>query len=130
MLYRQRAEAIRKKKWLDHNRHYLANLAKIESITEVAKEGDDAVIALAGEMTIIVPLADLIDPVAELAKLEKELNKLENTKQGIESKLANSSFVDKAPAAVVDKERERLLDTDETIKKMRGQYERIKNLIK
>jgi len=118
------------KKWLDHNRHYLANLAKIESITEVAKEGDDAVIALAGEMTIIVPLADLIDPVAELAKLEKELNKLENTKQGIESKLANSSFVDKAPAAVVDKERERLLDTDETIKKMRGQYERIKNLIK
>jgi valyl-tRNA synthetase len=115
--------------WLELNSHYLFSLARIESITLIEEEPDDAVIALAGEMTIVVPLADLIDPKAELAKLEKELNKLENAKHGIENKLANSGFVDKAPEAVVNKERERLLETDEALKKLQAQHARIKNLI-
>ncbi len=115
--------------WLEQNSHYLRNLARIESINPVEEEPDDAVIALAGEMTIVVPLADLIDPLAELAKLEKELNKLENARQGIENKLANRSFVDKAPAMVVNKERERLLDTRDALKKLQAQHERISKLI-
>jgi valyl-tRNA synthetase len=120
----------KEQEWLGLNSHYLLNLARIESITKISEEPDDAVIALAGEMTIVVPLADLIDPLAELAKLEKELNKLENAKQGIENKLANDSFVGKAPEAVVNKERERLLETDEALDKMQAQYARMKNLVK
>ncbi len=115
--------------WLERNKHYLKNLARIESINKIEKEPDDAVIALAGEMTIIVPLADLIDPQAELVKLEKETSKLENTRQGIENKLDNPNFVGKAPPAVVNKERERLLETTEALTKLQAQYERIKKLI-
>ena len=115
--------------WLERSSDYLFSLARIESITHIEEEPDDAVIALAGEMTIVVPLADLIDPKAELAKLEKELNKLENAKQGIENKLANSGFVDKAPEVVVNKERERLLETNEALKKLQAQHARIKSLI-
>jgi valyl-tRNA synthetase len=114
--------------WLEGNNHYLQNLARIESIIKIDEEPDDAVIALAGEMTIAVPLADLIDPAAELVKLEKELIKLENAKQGIDKKLDNPGFVDKAPEAVVSKERARLIVTDEAIKKLQAQYERIKKL--
>ncbi|MFT5350285.1 MAG: valyl-tRNA synthetase [Planctomycetota bacterium] len=116
--------------WLQQNNHYLQNLAKIESIIKIEEEPDDAVIALAGEMTIAVPLADLIDPQAELVKLEKELNKLENAKESIEKKLGNPGFVDKAPEAVVNNERERLTQTDEDMEKLQAQYERIRNLIK
>ncbi|NKB35905.1 MAG: valine--tRNA ligase [Gammaproteobacteria bacterium] len=116
------------KTWLELNKAYINDLTRVEAIAEVAEAPDDAVIALAGEMTIIVPLADLIDPAAELAKLEKELNKLENVLTGIESKLANSSFVDKAPEAVVNKERQRLLDTRETMEKLKAQHECISKL--
>jgi valyl-tRNA synthetase len=115
--------------WLEQNNHYLRSLAKIESITKIKDVPDDAVIALAGEMIIVVPLADLIDPQAELVKLEKELNKLENAKQGIENKLENKSFVDKAPESIVNKERERLLETGEALKKLQAQYARISKLI-
>lgn len=115
--------------WLEQNTHYLKSLARIESIITIEEEPDDAVIALAGGMTIAVPLADLIDPTAELQKLEKELNKLENDKLGIEKKLANPGFVDKAPEAIVSKERERLLEKEEAMTKMRAQYNRIKKLV-
>src|SRR5690606_27834757 len=47
--------------WLEANRHYISALAKVTNITGVTKADDDAVIALAGGMTILVPLADLID---------------------------------------------------------------------
>jgi len=80
-------------------------------------------------MTIAVPLADLIDPEAELVKLEKELNKLENAKLGIENKLGNPHFVDKAPEAVVNKERDRLVETNEALAKLQAQYGRIRNLV-
>ena len=116
------------KNWLNQNRAYINSLARVESIKEVNEEGDDAVIALAGEMTIIVPLADLIDPVAELAKLEKELNKLENARTGIENKLANANFVDKAPEQVVNKERQRLVETNEALEKLQAQHARISKL--
>ena len=117
------------KDWLEKNSQYLHALAKIESIIKIEEEPDDAVIALAGEMTIAVPLADLIDPQAELAKLEKELNRLENAKLGILQKLGNTDFVDKAPAAVVGKERERLVETEAALKKQKAQFERIGKLI-
>ncbi len=115
--------------WLEQNTHYIESLARVESITSITEEPDDAVIALAGEMTIVVPLAGLIDPQTELIKLEKQLNKLDNVKQAIENKLANPGFVDKAPQAVVNKERERLLETDEALDKLKAQHARIKNLI-
>lgn len=114
--------------WLEQNVHQLKSLAKIESISTIEEEPDDAVIALAGEMTIAVPLADLIDPQAELVKLEKELNKLENAKLGIENKLDNPHFVDKAPEVVVNKERDHLVETNEALTKLQAQYGRIRNL--
>jgi len=114
--------------WLAANRHYITTLAKTASITEVTQADDDAVIALAGEMTIIVPLADLIDPKAEAARLEKELTRLRNERDRLSAKLANSDFTDKAPSQVVQKERDRLVETAAGIEKQEEQYQRILKL--
>ena len=46
--------------WLNQNSHYLKDIGRVESITTIDDAPDDAVIVLAGEMTILVPLADLI----------------------------------------------------------------------
>jgi hypothetical protein len=73
-------------------------------------DAPESAIALVGEMKILIPMAGLIDKDAELARLDKEIGKLRADIERIDKKLANPSFVDKAPAAVVQKERDRLND--------------------
>jgi valyl-tRNA synthetase len=55
-------------------------------------------------MKVPIPMAGLIDKEAELKRLGKEIGRLSGDKR-TEGKLANPAFVDKAPAAVVEKER-------------------------
>jgi valyl-tRNA synthetase len=95
---------------LAQNEQLLSSLAKLESITWL-NSGDTAPAAatqLAGEMEILVPMADLIDRNAELARLSKEIEKLNKELVSIKGKLGNANFVDRAPAAVVEKEQQRL----------------------
>ncbi len=119
----------REKTWLKEYMQYIKSLARIESISEIETAPDDAVFALAGDMTVLVPLADLIDPKAELERLEKEIDKLYNDKQRIHSKLENKNFVERAPEDVVYKERERLNETLAIIGKLEEQRKRIAELV-
>ncbi len=52
-------------------------------------------------------LEGLIDPEVEIGRLEKEIEKTRKLVKGTEKRLNNSGFVDKAPKAVVDKEKEK-----------------------
>jgi valyl-tRNA synthetase len=56
-------------------------------------------------MKVPIPMAGLIDKEAELKRLGKEIGRLSGDVKRTEGKLANPAFVDKAPAAVVEKER-------------------------
>ncbi|HBO11988.1 MAG TPA: hypothetical protein DD491_04300, partial [Halieaceae bacterium] len=75
-------------------------------------EADEAVpaaaTALAGDLEILVPLAGLIDRDAELARLARELGRIEGEVKRLRGKLDNPGFVAKAPAEVVEREREKL----------------------
>jgi valyl-tRNA synthetase len=62
---------------------------------------------------VVLPMAGLFDQDAERARLAKQIEEVEAEVGRQEAKLANESFTAKAPAAVVDKERERL-DTART----------------
>src|SRR5690554_5579974 len=57
---------------------------------------------------LLVPLAGVIDIDQEIQRLEKEKQELDFEVQRLEKKLANPGFVNKAPEAVVDKERDEL----------------------
>ena len=118
------------REWLEKNVNNIRTLARVSAITPVAAEPDDAVAALAGAMTILVPLADLIDPQAEAEKLEKQLQKLDSERRRIGSKLKNKNFIGKAPAEVVQKERDKLSETDAAVTRLAEQLERTRKLIK
>ena len=64
-------------------------------------------------MEVYVDLADLIDVEAELARKKDELAKLEGMVAAKQKKLSNESFVQRAPADVVQKERDGLKELED-----------------
>ena len=114
------------RQWLEQDRGYIETLTKVNSITTVSVEPDDAVTAQAGAMTIFVPLADLIDPRTEAEKLRKQLEKLDGERRRISNKLANKTFIDKAPAEIVQKERDKLARLNDDASRLEEQFERIR----
>ena len=115
--------------WLSEHQHYLKTLGKIDSIETAEDEIEDAVMSLAGEMSILVPLADLIDPEAETARLNNTIAKLEKEQAGLEKNLENKNFVERAPKEVVDGAKQRLTDILNEIKTYQEQLESISRLI-
>jgi valyl-tRNA synthetase len=115
------------KTWLAIARPYLDFLARIESVTLLDDESSapESAIALVGTMKLLIPMAGLIDKDAELKRLDKEIGRLTDEIARIGQKLANPSFVDKAPAAVVDKERARLAEQSTAIGNLQAQREKI-----
>jgi len=105
-------------------------IGRLESITPVATEADMPPVstALVGEMTLGVPLAGLIDVGAELARLDKEIARLSQEVARVEGKLSNESFIARAPADVVAKEREKIADNLRAQAAVQSQRERIASL--
>ncbi|MEW8587396.1 MAG: hypothetical protein AB2531_16640, partial [Candidatus Thiodiazotropha sp.] len=69
-----------------------------------------------------------IDKEAESKRLEKEIGRMQGDVERIEKKLANSNFVDKAPQAVVDKERDKLTESKSALETLQLQLEKIRKL--
>jgi len=63
-----------------------------------------------GPMEVHVDLSRFIDVAAERKRLEKERDNLTKQIGGIDAKLANKSFVDRAPAEVVQQQRDKLAE--------------------
>ena len=115
---------------LDKHQHYLISLARIDTITWLnqGEEAPESAMALVGKMKVLIPMAGLIDKEAESARLNKEIDKLKNELQRIEAKLQNSKFVDRAPAAVVEKERSKLADIQGALENLVTQLQRIQSI--
>ncbi|MFK4751965.1 valine--tRNA ligase [Oceanobacter antarcticus] len=114
----------------DENQTFLAKLAKLSNITWV-NDGDTIPMAttqLVGQMEVLVPMAGLIDKDKEIARLNKEAERLEKEIGRISNKLNNDGFVAKAPAAVIEKEKEKLNGYERDQGKIKEQIEAIKAL--
>lgn len=112
---------------LNENEQFLSALAKLESIQVLAdnEEGPASATAVVGDLSVLIPMAGLIDKEAELARLTKAIEKIEKDSQKVRGKLSNENFVAKAPAAVIEKEKAKLAEAESTLTKMREQKEQI-----
>ena len=116
--------------WLDANEAFIESLAKTESITWLAEDegAPESATSLVGEMKLLVPMAGVIDKDEELARLSREIDKLQGDLKRVEGKLNNQNFVSKAPAAVVDKEKAKLVDMQGALGQLMEQRTRIESL--
>lgn len=103
------------------NKPFLMTLAKLASIEnlETADAVPNAATALINQMELLIPLQGLVDTALESARLNKEIEKFEKDAARYRNKLENPKFVDHAPPAVVQEERQRLLEAETAIGKLK-----------
>ncbi|HZV81124.1 MAG TPA: class I tRNA ligase family protein, partial [Geobacteraceae bacterium] len=95
-----------------HNEGAIISLARVSDLAigvGIAKP-EDASIQVAGDVQVYVPLKGLVDVEAEVQRLLKEIGKIDKEIDLFTKKLQNPSFVDRAPADIVAKEREKLAE--------------------
>lgn len=114
---------------LNYFQNLLTTLAKIESIEWLDENTTPppSASAFVGELEIYLPLANFINPEEEAARLRKEIAKIEKDFTLVSTKLANPNFVDRAPADVVEKEKQRLVELSSGMEKLRKQLAEIAN---
>ena len=94
----------------------LASASEVEVNAEFDKAGSVQVITDSAK--IYIPMAELIDMEKEIARLEKEKEQCEKQAAGLEARLGNPGFVNKAPENVVAAERDRLAKLKERLAKL------------
>ncbi len=103
---------------------YIVALGKLSEVSAVPTLPEaDAAVALVGDMRMMLVVA--IDKDEERARLAKEIARIRGEIAKAQGKLANSSFVGKAPAAVVQQEQARLADFSTMLKKLEAQHSRL-----
>ncbi len=86
----------------------LCNVRQITLLEDEASHPDKAATIVAADVTVYLPLADLIDLEAERERLSKELSALDEQISRTRALLSNEGFVSKAKPEVVQREREKL----------------------
>jgi len=106
---------------LDASRRALGDLARVDELSFGAANGEVGASAVLRSGTeLFLPLAGVIDLDRERKRLRDEAARLEGLAAGTEKKLSNEDFVAKAPAEVVEREREKLAGYREQVEKLRG----------
>lgn len=98
----------------------LTALSQLEEIYFLQKNEPTPIAAsiIVNDIEILIPMAGIINKKAELKRLDKELSKLNTIIAQIQSKFNNANFVQKAPAEIVAKEQEKLLQATLTQEKL------------
>ncbi len=112
-----------------NSQQYIHALAKLENIQWLNKEtAPESATALVGKMKILIPLAGLIDKKAENERLQKEIKKLDINLEKSLAKLNNPNFAGKAPKEVVEKERLRVTEIQNSLAQLKEQLDKIRDL--
>ncbi|MQA89541.1 MAG: valine--tRNA ligase [Gemmatimonas sp.] len=104
---------------LEESARALFDLARVEQVVFGRTEGEiGAVVVLTSGVEVFLPLEGVIDLDRERTRLRSELNRIAGQEEATSKRLANESFVSRAPAEVVEREREKLTNFAEQREKL------------
>ena len=100
----------------------LGKLSEVQIVDDMPADAM-APVAVVGETRLMLKVE--IDVAAEKIRLAKEIEKLEKQISIAQGKLANEGFVARAPAAVIDQEKQRVADFTATLEKLKPQLAKL-----
>jgi len=115
---------------IQENENYLKKLARLNRISYDGHRPSLAASAVVQGIELFMPLADLIDIDVEKNRLEKEIARLENQLNGLNKKLSNKNFVERAPKEVVEKEKKKKESFEENLQKLKQNLAKLSEISK
>ena len=103
----------------------IERLARVEGIEAARRRAEGALQIVVGEATYALPVGEVIDLAAESARLQKEIKKLADEIAKIDAKLGNANFVARAPEEVVEEQRERRQQAEQTRARLAAALKRL-----
>ncbi|MFT5514654.1 MAG: valyl-tRNA synthetase [Rhodothermales bacterium] len=103
---------------------YFLKLARVSELTVgvgAARPKASAAFVV-GAHQVFVPLAGMVDLEAERDRLQKEIEQKEKFLNGVTRKLQNEQFVSRAPADVVEKEKQKAADSRVELEKLKATF--------
>ena len=94
---------------------FLAGLSDV-IIKETGEKPKNSALISSNNISVFIPLGDLVDKRKEKERLEKEMEKISKLLNSIKIKLANQSFIKNAPAEIVNRERKRFVEQKKILK--------------
>jgi valyl-tRNA synthetase len=84
-----------------------------------SKSVKDALVTVLKETEVVIPMASMFDPEAEKKRIGKEMEELNAGITRLEQRLKDEAFLSRAPAAIIEKERARLADRKDKLKRLK-----------
>ncbi len=85
---------------------------------------ENTLVSVLKETEVVIPMASMVDPKAERERLQKEIEQCQAEVGRLEGRLSDKAFLNKAPAAVVDKEQNRLAERKDRLERLKQQLNR------
>ncbi len=105
----------------DHFYGIVRKLANVSAINEIKEKPAGALSFMVGTMECFVPMPENVNKDEELKKLQEDLKYAEGFLNSVLKKLSNEKFVNGAPAAVIEKERNKQRDAETKIAALKAQ---------
>jgi valyl-tRNA synthetase len=107
---------------------YLKQITKSLNVTQKQniEKPESSAVSVIGNYEIYIPLKNLIDFSKEKQRIEKDLKNTENEIQRLNEKLENKNFVDRAPSIEVENTRNKKIDAEKRLQKLK---ENLKSLL-
>jgi valyl-tRNA synthetase len=96
----------------------------VKGETKVTASDNTLMISLT-HATVVIPMASMIDLEAERKRIEKDLEQTQAEVSRLEARLKDQAFLTKAPAAVIEKEKQRLYTLNEKLEKLKQQKSKL-----
>ncbi len=106
----------------------IKTLAKARPVildTKQERATDNDVVLVLAEVEVVLPMESMFDPEVEKKRLGKEMEQIQAEVARLDARLGDSAFLAKAPAAVIDKERDKLAIRNDRLKRLKEQFARL-----
>jgi len=113
-----------KRKLIENNRDFIANLAKLETlkILDSSTRPASTISAVVEDIDIYLHFSGLLDISKEKHKIKEKINELEKIENLKEQRIKNSEFINKAPKEVVEKEKESMGELKNSLRRLERMY--------